>query len=153
MAYRTTTTESGDIIAAVFEAAPGTEILYDSHLETGATARHLQNLQHARKGDSHIILVPQPSLTNPNDPLRWSEAKKWVVLLNGLLYSFNGAVTGPIMAAGKWTHRIPTGTILTHVLLSGMIPLSLKFNTSLQKLTYANGATLICQGVATTLWM
>jgi hypothetical protein len=34
-----------------------------------------------------------------------------------------------------------------------MVPLSIAFNTTLQRLTYANGATLICQGVATTIWM
>lgn len=34
-----------------------------------------------------------------------------------------------------------------------MIPLSEAFDVSLQMLSYANGATLICQGVATTLWM
>ncbi|EON61504.1 hypothetical protein W97_00719 [Coniosporium apollinis CBS 100218] len=134
MAYHTTTAESGDEIAAVFQAAPGTEILYDTGTEHGATSQHLHTLQHARKGDSHILLVPQPSLTNPNDPLCWPELKKWVTLANGVWYSFNGAVTGPIMAAG-------------------MIPLSEHFGQSLQKLTYSNGATLICQGVATTVWM
>lgn len=34
-----------------------------------------------------------------------------------------------------------------------MVQLSEVFQVSFQKLTYANGATLICQGVATTLWM
>lgn len=34
-----------------------------------------------------------------------------------------------------------------------MVQLSEFFEVSLQKLTYANGATLVCQGVATTIWM
>lgn len=101
MAYRTAAAESGDAIAAVFQAAPGTEILYDADTEHGETSQYLHTLQHAKKGDAHILLVPQPSLTDPNDPLRWSEQKKWITLLNGVWYSFNGAVTGPIMAAGK----------------------------------------------------
>ena len=51
-------------------AAPGTELLVDeSH----------GHLQHARKGDGHILLIPQPSLNDHNDPLRWSTVKKWVV--------------------------------------------------------------------------
>jgi hypothetical protein len=100
MAYRVDTAESGDAIAAVFKAAPGTEILYDAENEHGATSQHLHKLQHVRHGDGHILLVPQPSLTDPNDPLRWSLVKKWVVLMNGVWYAFNGAVTGPIMAAG-----------------------------------------------------
>jgi hypothetical protein len=108
MATRITTAESGDDIAAVFEAAPGTEILFDEEGEHGATSKWLHTLQHAQKGDSHILLVPQPSLTDPNDPLRWSSIKKWAVLLNGVFYSFMGAVTGPIMAAGNnilfWCH-------------------------------------------------
>jgi hypothetical protein len=97
--------ETGDGIAAVFHAAPGTEILYDAEGEQGATSQHLHELQHVQKGDSHILLVPQPSLTDPNDPLRWSLIKKWVVLMNGVWYAFNGAVTGPIMAAGTTPER------------------------------------------------
>lgn len=34
-----------------------------------------------------------------------------------------------------------------------MIPLSKAFGETLQRLTYANGATLICQGVANTIWL
>ncbi|KAK4541284.1 hypothetical protein LTR36_008200 [Oleoguttula mirabilis] len=108
---------------------PGTEMLYDSGMRS-----QLSTLQHVKKGDSHILLVPQPSLTDPNDPLCWSNAKKWITLLNGIWYSFNGAITGPIMAAG-------------------MIGLTVTFDTTLQRMTYANGATLACQGAATTLWM
>ncbi|KAF2666571.1 MFS general substrate transporter [Microthyrium microscopicum] len=97
--------------------APGTILLYDK-----------------RNGTDQVILVPQPSSNDSNDPLRWSKRKKWTVLLIGAFYAFMGSVTGPIMAAG-------------------MIPLTKSLNTSLQRITYANGATLICQGVATTLWM
>ncbi|KAF4415064.1 MFS general substrate transporter [Fusarium acutatum] len=104
---------------------PGTELLYDN-------ASHLQYVKDTQ--GNHIILVPQPSTTDPNDPLRWSRAKKWIVFLNGVFYAFMGSVTGPIMAAG-------------------MIPLTKQFGVSLQKLTYANGATLICQGVGNVFWM
>lgn len=38
-------------------------------------------------------------------------------------------------------------------LAPGMIPLSVEFNTTLQRLTYTNGATLVTQGVFTLLWM
>ncbi len=104
MASRVETHESVDAIAQVLhsgQTAPGTEILYDGDNEHGETARRLHGLQHVKHGDSHMLLVPQPSLTDPHDPLRWSLTKKWVVLMNGVTYSFLGAVTGPIMAAGK----------------------------------------------------
>lgn len=116
-------------IESMFVAAPGTEILMDED-GSGVTEERLHRLQHAKTGDGHILLVPQPSLTDPNDPLRWSTSKKWVVLMNGVAYAFNGAVTGPMMAGG-------------------MIQLSAFFGKSLTYLTYANGATLICQGIAT----
>lgn len=115
------------------QAVPGTELLFDQDDDT-ATRLHLQNYQHLSHGDSHILLVPQPSLTDPNDPLKWSSLKKWGTFGNGLAYAFLGAVTGPIMAA--W-----------------MIPGAQQFNTTLQRMSYANGATLVCQGVATALWM
>jgi hypothetical protein len=92
-------TAETDVIERMFVAAPGTEIMMD---EDGgsATERRLHLLQHADSGDGHILLVPQPSLTDPNDPLRWSTPKKWTVLMNGVAYAFNGAVTGPMMAGG-----------------------------------------------------
>jgi hypothetical protein len=78
-------------------AVPGTEVLYD----VGNSA-YIHKFQHVAHGDGHILLVPQPSLVDDSDPLRWSKWKKWLVLFNALWYSFNGAVTGPIMAAGKF---------------------------------------------------
>ncbi|KAF2762902.1 MFS general substrate transporter [Pseudovirgaria hyperparasitica] len=116
------------------ESVPGTELLYDNGDRDPETSRRLQNLQHVRHGDGHIILVPQPSLHDPNDPLRWSTAKKWTTFLNGVFYAFIGSVTGPLVAAG-------------------MIPLSEFFGVSLQMISYSNGANLACQGVATTIWM
>jgi len=91
--------ESGtvDAIEAVYRPAPGTEILYD--VDDGVASKKLHNLQHVKKGDGHLLLVPQPSLTDPNDPLRWSTLKKWVAFLNALGFSFMGSVTGPIMTA------------------------------------------------------
>ena len=84
-----------DVIEHVFVSAPGTELLMDED-GGGATEKKLRMLQHAKSGDGHILLVPQPSLIDVNDPLRWSTAKKWVVLMNGVAYAFNGAVTGPM---------------------------------------------------------
>ncbi|KAK5129290.1 hypothetical protein LTR08_003620 [Meristemomyces frigidus] len=115
-------------------AAPGTEILYD--LATKGSEGHgaLAYLQHVQTGDGHLLLVPQPSLTDPNDPLRWSGVKKQATFLNALGYSFLGGVTGPIM----------TGWVVEAAAFYG---------TSVQNISYTIGATLICQGVATTLWM
>lgn len=100
MVERIQTAESSGFIEKIFVAAPGTEIMMDEDAP-GATERRLRNLQHATVGHGHILLVPQPSLSDPNDPLRWSSFKKWVVLLNGVAYAFNGAVTGPMMAGGR----------------------------------------------------
>lgn len=61
------------------DTAPGTELLiYDGNNESH------KNLQTTGKDDIRIILVPQPSLTDPNDPLRWPAWKKWVVGLTEL---------------------------------------------------------------------
>lgn len=106
--------------------APGTEYLYD------ANGTH-EALQHVSDGDDHI-LVPQPSLSDVNDPLRWPRWKKWMTFANGLAYSFLGGVTGPIMAAA-------------------FDLLATRFDEPLQKLVYANRATLITQGLFTVVWM
>jgi hypothetical protein len=87
--------EDGSTPISVF--VPGTEILYDL-----GNSEQIHHLQHVKHGDGHILLVPQPSLTDANDPLRWTKWKKWVVLFNAVWYSFNGGVTGPIMAAGMF---------------------------------------------------
>ncbi|KAK4504730.1 hypothetical protein PRZ48_002692 [Zasmidium cellare] len=118
-----------DLSLAPREFAPGTVVLFDKELHG-----RLPHLQSTVKGKDRILLIPQPSLTDPSDPLRWPSWKKHLTLVNGLLYSFNGAMTGPIMAAG-------------------MVPLSKQFGKSLQRLSYANGVTLVMQGVATTVWM
>jgi hypothetical protein len=52
------------------QTAPGTELLIDGDSS---------HLQHVKKGDGHVLLLPQPSLTDPNDPLRWPAWKKGVV--------------------------------------------------------------------------
>ena len=141
--------DSIDTITAAFQAAPGTELLYDQEDDQGDQAWRLHTLQHVKEGDAHILLVPQPSLTDPNDPLLWPSVKKWLAFANGLGYSFLGAVTGPIMAAGKLAVLLAVICLLE----IGMVQLSEFFQVPFQKLTYANGATLVCQGVATTLWM
>lgn len=81
---------------------PGTEFLYDLSTEKSQGLGEFEAYQHLRKGDSHILLVPQPSLSDPNDPLRWSALAKTVTFANALAYAFLGGVTGPIMAACKF---------------------------------------------------
>lgn len=77
--------------------APGTTVLID----TTGNNEELKKSRTVETADGRVLLIPQPSLTDPNDPLNWSTAKKWTVLTNGALYAFMGAVTGPIMAAGS----------------------------------------------------
>lgn len=93
MARRNRTGEASTRPVSV--AIPGTEVLYDL-----GNSDQTNNLQHVKHGDGHILLVPQPSLTDASDPLRWTKWKKWVVLFNAMWYSFNGGVTGPIMSGG-----------------------------------------------------
>ena len=131
MATNQRTNYESEITPVSYTRAPGTELLFESG-KPGVSTHGLQFVQD--RDGNHIVLVPQPSLADPNDPLRWSRLKKLGTFLNGVTYAFMGSVTGPIMAAG-------------------MIPLSEKFGESLQKLTYANGATLICQGFGNIFWM
>jgi hypothetical protein len=84
-----------DAIPSDAQVVPGTEVLFDV-----GNSEHILSLQHVKTGDTHILLVPQPSVNDASDPLRWSKWKKWITLFNAVWYSFNGAVTGPIMAAG-----------------------------------------------------
>ncbi|CAK7200604.1 hypothetical protein SEUCBS139899_003302 [Sporothrix eucalyptigena] len=114
----------------IMQRAPGTELLFDTAMHHGEAT----GLQFIQQNGQTIFLVPQPSLTDPNDPLNWSHRKKWAVYLNGVAYAFMGSVTGPIMSAG-------------------MQLLAAQFHDPLQKISYANGATLICQGVGNILWM
>ncbi|KAL5046451.1 hypothetical protein BDW71DRAFT_214688 [Aspergillus fruticulosus] len=114
------------------ETAPGTELLIDQSSEN--SGRNLSAYQHVKHGDGRILLVPQPSQADRNDPLRWPLWKKWLAFGNALFFAFNGAMTGPMMAGG-------------------MLQLSAFFNRPLADITYSNGATLICQGFGTLVWM
>ncbi|KAJ5430601.1 Major facilitator superfamily domain general substrate transporter [Penicillium cf. griseofulvum] len=116
-----------------FHAAPGTEILFDGS-DNGSVSERLHQLKHRETGDGRMLLVPQPSINDPNDPLNWSTTKKSLTFFNGCWFAFMGAITGPIMAAG-------------------MMQLSVTFDKPLQELTYANGACLINQGVWNCVWM
>ncbi|KAL4922763.1 major facilitator superfamily domain-containing protein [Aspergillus aurantiobrunneus] len=116
------------------QGAPGTEVLFDTSSQLGADSDRLHQLKHRTKGDARMLLVPQPSINDPNDPLRWPAWKKHLTFFNGCWYAFMGAITGPIMAAG-------------------MEELSGTFGKPLQVLTYANGACLINQGVWNCVWM
>jgi hypothetical protein len=80
-------------------AAPGTEILFDTN-DNGSLSDRLHQLKHRTTGDGHMLLVPQPSTNDPNDPLNWSTTKKSLTFFNGCWFAFMGAITGPIMAAG-----------------------------------------------------
>jgi hypothetical protein len=88
-----------DEIESRYDAVPGTEILVNQS-NGNESASDFEAYQHVTRGEARILLVPQPSLTDPNDPLRWPKWKKGVVFGNGLLYAFMGAVTGPMMAGG-----------------------------------------------------
>ncbi|KAJ5774896.1 Major facilitator superfamily domain general substrate transporter [Penicillium paradoxum] len=125
--------QESDRLAEQIHAAPGTELLFDGS-DNGSISERLHQLKHRKTGDGRMLLVPQPSLNDPNDPLNWSTTKKYVVFVNGCWFAFMGAITGPIMAAG-------------------MMQLTATFGKSLQELTYANGACLINQGVWNCVWM
>ncbi|ETS81161.1 hypothetical protein PFICI_06163 [Pestalotiopsis fici W106-1] len=123
-----------DELSTATRTTPGTELLYHNDKDHAITTVEGYPIQYIERDDGCIILVPQPSPNDPNDPLRWPAWLKWSTFLNALSYSFMGGVTGPIMAAM-------------------MIPLSERFGQTLQRMSYANGATLVCQGVGNTLWM
>jgi hypothetical protein len=97
--------ESDEDVAAHVRAVPGTEILFDEGSNNGALV-DLSQLKHRAKGDSRVLLVPQPSTNDPNDPLNWASTKKNVAFFNGCWYAFMGAITGPIMAAGIYNSRV-----------------------------------------------
>ena len=127
--------------AAAFQRAPGTEILYDQGNHVAADL-NLHECQHHRRG---VLLVPQPSLTDPNDPLRWSLVKKWTVFSTGLAYSFLGAVTGPIMAACKPSK--PPATILESLPISKGWFKALSFSESHFKSSLMRMVQLFCARV------
>ncbi|PWY84386.1 MFS general substrate transporter, partial [Aspergillus eucalypticola CBS 122712] len=112
------------------EAVPGTEILFDS---TGPSS-NFEHLKHIERDGQRILLIPQPSLTDPNDPLSWSPVKKAMVFANACIYSFLGGITGPIIA-------------------SGIIQLTEQYDASFQKVNIAVAANLICTGVGCFYWM
>lgn len=100
---------------------PGTEILFDEG-PSGRSDVDRSHLKHRTRGDARILLVPQPSRTDANDPLNWSTPKKSIAFFNGCWYAFMGAITGPIMAAGKLISEIPGMRLsfgVTHGLLQG----------------------------------
>ncbi|KAJ5807428.1 MFS general substrate transporter [Penicillium robsamsonii] len=113
------------------ETVPGTEILFDSE----GPASHLYgHLQHIERNGQRILLTPQPSQSDPNDPLSWSPLKKGIVFANACVYSFLGGVSGPIIAAG-------------------VLQLTEQFDASFQKVNIAVAANVICTGVGCFYWM
>ncbi|KAH6695333.1 major facilitator superfamily domain-containing protein [Plectosphaerella plurivora] len=116
-------------ITKAYEAAPGTEILIDEN-----QSHNIHRFQHAEHGDGHILLVPQPSLTDLNDPLCWPQWKKWMVYINGLGYSFLGSIIGPIMSGG-------------------MVQQAAFFNIPISHLAWSAGICIIASGVATAFMM
>ncbi|KAK4946506.1 hypothetical protein LTR10_014358 [Elasticomyces elasticus] len=105
---------------------PGTEILLDLDGHS--------HLQHAKSGHGQVLLVPQPSLTDPNDPLRWPRWKKWMVFFNALTYTFLGSNIGPLMSGG-------------------MVQQSAYFGIPIGHLSWAAGISLLCSGVSTIFWV
>jgi hypothetical protein len=93
--------ESENEMEARLRVTPGTEILFDGGSGDGILADGSQ-LKHRTSGDRRVLLVPQPSTNDPNDPLNWTTSKKSVTFFNGCWYAFMGAITGPIMAAGRY---------------------------------------------------
>ncbi|KAJ9156240.1 MFS general substrate transporter [Pleurostoma richardsiae] len=108
---------------------PGTEVLIDED-----QSEYIHTLQHAKKGDGRILLVPQPSLTDPNDPLRWSVVKKWIVFVNGLGYTFLGSFIGPMMSGG-------------------MVQQAAFFGVSITRLSWSAAIALFMSGIATWFLM
>ncbi|KAH8900550.1 MFS general substrate transporter [Thozetella sp. PMI_491] len=113
----------------MLETVPGTELLIDEHPSQGKG-----NIQYASGGDGRIILIPQPSLNDPNDPLRWSPAKKWIVFIHGLAYSFLGSIIGPIMSGG-------------------MVQQAEFYGISISQLSWAAGIYLLASGLSTIIMM
>ncbi|OBT53924.1 hypothetical protein VE04_05142 [Pseudogymnoascus sp. 24MN13] len=79
----------------------GTVVLDDLAANTGVDiGLDVSVLKHGSGKYSHIILNPQPS-DDPNDPLNWSQTKKYTtittILLAGIL---SAAVAGPLLSAG-----------------------------------------------------
>jgi hypothetical protein len=67
-----------DEIESRYDAVPGTEILVDQSNGNKSTS-DFERYQHVIRGDARILLVLQPSLTDPNDPIRWPKWKKRLV--------------------------------------------------------------------------
>ncbi|KAL3464923.1 hypothetical protein BJX64DRAFT_286109 [Aspergillus heterothallicus] len=71
-----------------FYSPSGTRILFDDAPKHGVISDRLHELKHRTKGDSRILLVPQPSVNDPNDPLRWPAWKKNLTFFNACWYGF-----------------------------------------------------------------
>ncbi|KAF2190431.1 MFS general substrate transporter [Zopfia rhizophila CBS 207.26] len=70
---------------------PATVILSEvDHRRTEQTA----GLKHGTGRDADIILIPQPS-EDPNDPLNWSNAKKWIIIS---IISFGSMLYASVLA-------------------------------------------------------
>ncbi|KAF2259038.1 MFS transporter-like protein [Lojkania enalia] len=76
---------------------PATVILSAGESQS-TQAEATAGLKHGKGKDADIILIPQPS-EDPNDPLNWSDAKKWTIIsiiaFGAILYA---AVLSPLLS-------------------------------------------------------
>ena len=96
---------------------PGTVILNE---EAAKSENLTSGLKHGTGKDAHIVLAPQPS-DDPNDPLNWSQTKKFInIFIIGLGAILNAATMGPLLNAGMFDisqeFNVPIGNI---TLISG----------------------------------
>jgi hypothetical protein len=83
---------------------------------------------------SKIILVPTPSPTNPNDPLRWPKAKKHIAFASICAFTF-----------------------LTNFAIGGLAPaffiLSLEFKKSMTEMSHLLVYPILVLGVFNFFWV
>lgn len=115
-------------MVAVGSSAPGTELLFDEHAISANV-----DIQTREYHNETLILQPQPSVKDPNDPLRWPSWLKTSTYLNGLFFAFNGSMLGPLMSAG-------------------FLGLSKIYGRPLSDIAQFNGSILITQGLGNIVW-
>ena len=113
---------------------PGTELLFDPRDRSSPEALAAKSkLQHRKHGDKSLILQPQPSIVDRNDPLSWSSRAKLMTYFNALFYAFDGSMLGPLMSAG-------------------FLGLATLYKRPLSDISQFNGSILITQGLGNIIW-
>ncbi|KAJ9489572.1 hypothetical protein VN97_g3724 [Penicillium thymicola] len=67
-------------------------------------------MKHRETGDGRMLLVPQPSMEDPNDPLNWSTTKKSLTFFNGCWFAFMGVITRTVLFRSN-------PTLIAHLLI------------------------------------